>query len=68
MGQLDQSATVHRLGDDDVEETVVATLSPPRLQSEVDEEIESETEVVGEGAADGDAGADAGSEDSSDGE
>jgi large subunit ribosomal protein L25 len=51
---------------DDPEETVVATLSPPRLQSEVDEEIESETEVVGEG--DGDAGADAGSEDSSDGE
>ncbi len=52
---------------DDLEETVVATLSPPRLQSEIDEEIESETEVVGEGA-DGDAGADAGSEDSSDGE
>jgi large subunit ribosomal protein L25 len=51
---------------DDVEETVVATLSPPRLQSEIDEEIESETEVVGEGAADGDAAADAGSEDSSD--
>jgi large subunit ribosomal protein L25 len=53
---------------DDAEETVVATLSPPRLQSEIDEEIESETEVVGEGAAEGDAGADAGSEDSSDGE
>jgi large subunit ribosomal protein L25 len=53
---------------DDIEETVVATLSPPRLQSEIDEEIESETEVVGEGAAEGDAGADAGSEDSSDGE
>ena len=53
---------------DDIEETVVATLSPPRLQSEIDEEIESETEVVGEGAADGDAAADAGSEDSSDGE
>ena len=53
---------------DDAEETVVATLSPPRLQSEIDEEIESETEVVGEGAADGDAAADAGSEDSSDGE
>ena len=53
---------------DDPEETVVATLSPPRLQSEIDEEIESETEVVGEGGAEGDAGADAGSEDSSDGE
>ena len=40
-------------------ETVVATLSPPRLQVEDDDEIESETEVVGEGedAAD-DASAD----------
>ncbi|HXW59526.1 MAG TPA: 50S ribosomal protein L25 [Solirubrobacteraceae bacterium] len=34
---------------DDVEDTVVATLSPPRLQAEVEEEIEAETEVVGEG-------------------
>lgn len=33
---------------DDVEETVVATLSPPRLQAETEEEIESETELVGE--------------------
>jgi large subunit ribosomal protein L25 len=45
---------------DDVEETVVATLSPPRLQ--VEEEVEAETELVGEGeepdeAADGTAGA-----------
>jgi hypothetical protein len=43
---------------DDLEETVIATLSPPRLQSEVEEEIEAETEVVGEeGAqtADGDS-------------
>src|ERR1700722_3599608 len=39
---------------DDPEETVVATLSPPRLQSEVEDEIESETEVVGGGAGDGD--------------
>jgi large subunit ribosomal protein L25 len=51
---------------DDAEETVVATLSPPRLQSEVDEDIEAETELVGEGDAaeassDGDS-----SEDSSD--
>jgi large subunit ribosomal protein L25 len=37
---------------DDVEETVIATLSPPKLQTEADEEIESETEVVGEGSAD----------------
>ncbi len=36
---------------DDPEETVLATLSPPRLQSEVSEEIEAETEVVGEEGA-----------------
>jgi large subunit ribosomal protein L25 len=40
---------------DDVEETVVATLSPPRLQAELDaldeEGIEEETAVVGEGEA-----------------
>ncbi len=42
---------------DDLEETVIATLSPPRLQSEAAEEIEAETEVVGEGgAADADEG------------
>ncbi len=33
---------------DDLEETVIATLSPPRLQSEAAEEIEAETELVGE--------------------
>jgi large subunit ribosomal protein L25 len=49
---------------DDLEETVVVTLSPPRLQSEAEEEIESETELVGE-AAEGGA---EGSESSSDGE
>jgi large subunit ribosomal protein L25 len=48
---------------DDVEETVVATLSPPKLQSEVEDEIESETEVVGEGEAE--AAADEGSDESS---
>jgi large subunit ribosomal protein L25 len=52
---------------DDLEETVVATLSPPRLQAEVEEEIEAETELVGEAAEGGDA-EDAGSEDSSGGE
>jgi large subunit ribosomal protein L25 len=52
---------------DDLEETVVATLSPPKLQAEVEEEIESETAVVGEGeAAAGDAAEGGGSEDSSD--
>lgn len=53
----------------DLEETV-ATLTPPRLQSELDEELEAETEVVGEGAAaeaeadDDQAAADAGDESS----
>ena len=47
---------------DDLEETTVATLSPPRLQSQAAEEIEAETELVGEGASEEAAG---GSEDSS---
>jgi large subunit ribosomal protein L25 len=34
---------------DDPEETVLATLTAPRLQTESDTEIEGETEVVGEG-------------------
>jgi len=43
---------------DDVEDAVVATLSPPKLQAEVEEEIEAETELVGEGEepAEGDEG------------
>ena len=45
-------------------ETVVATLTPPRLSTEDDEEIETETEVVGEAGADGEAAAEG---DSSDG-
>jgi large subunit ribosomal protein L25 len=49
---------------DAVEETVVATLSPPRLQAETAEEIEAETELVGEGAEEGEAAEDADSEDS----
>jgi len=36
---------------DDPEETVVATLSPPRLQAQAEEEIEAETELVGEAGA-----------------
>ena len=47
---------------DDLEETVIATLTPPRLETE-DDEIEAETGIVGEGAgeaegsaADADAG------------
>jgi large subunit ribosomal protein L25 len=35
---------------DDLEETVVATLSAPRLQSETADEIEAETELVGDDA------------------
>jgi large subunit ribosomal protein L25 len=50
---------------DDIEETTVATLSPPRLQSEIDEEIEAETELVGEGGEEAEAEA-SDSEDSSD--
>jgi large subunit ribosomal protein L25 len=53
---------------DDVEETVVATLSPPKLQVEEDE-VESETELVGEdgepaegGDAEGSGGEDSSSE------
>jgi large subunit ribosomal protein L25 len=42
-------------------ETLIATLNPPRLQTEDADEIESETEVVGEGeeGAEGEAGGDA---------
>ena len=52
---------------DDLDETVLATLSPPRLQTEVEEEIEAETEVVGEEGAQAQAAEDAGAEDSSEG-
>lgn len=53
---------------DDVEDAVVATLSPPKLQTEEEEEVESETELVGEDgeAIEGSAeGEDSGGEDSS---
>ncbi len=50
---------------DDIEETVVATLSPPRLQTEVEEEIEAETEVVGEGEEPGEGAEGEGAEGSS---
>jgi hypothetical protein len=36
---------------DDREETVVATLTPPRLQAEAEAELEAETELVGEEGA-----------------
>jgi large subunit ribosomal protein L25 len=38
---------------DDLEETVIATLTPPRLQLEEEGAIEEETERVGEAAAEG---------------
>ena len=56
---------------DDPEETVIATLTPPRLEVEADEEIEEETERVGDPDAaeeavaegDADAGGDAAGDD-----
>jgi large subunit ribosomal protein L25 len=45
-------------------ETVLVTLTPPRLSTEGDDAIETETEVVGEGGGDGEAAAEG---DSSDG-
>ena len=35
---------------DDAEETIIATLSPPRLQVEEEPDLEAETELVGEAA------------------
>jgi len=46
---------------DDREETTVATLSPPRLQTQAAEEIEAETELVGEAEQDEAAGSAEGS-------
>ena len=52
-------------------ETVIATLTPPRLQVEEEEEIEEETEVVGEGEEGAEApaeeGGDGGGEDADSG-
>ena len=39
----------------DPQETVIATLTPPRLRTEAELEMELETEVVGEGGADASA-------------
>jgi large subunit ribosomal protein L25 len=65
LGALDTPDGVTLL--DDPEETVIATLSPPRLQTEAAEEIEAETELVGEDGAQ-DAGADGGDSEGSSGE
>jgi large subunit ribosomal protein L25 len=48
-------------------ETVIATLSPPKLQLEEEEEIEEETEVVGEGE-EGEEAAEEGASDAEDGD
>ncbi|MGI8428384.1 MAG: 50S ribosomal protein L25 [Solirubrobacteraceae bacterium] len=50
LGALAPDAGVTLLDDP---ETVIATLTPPRLQLEPETEIEQETEVVGEGAGTG---------------
>jgi large subunit ribosomal protein L25 len=42
--------------DETADETVLATLTPPRLSTEAEDEIETETEVVGEGEGGEDAG------------
>ncbi|HST55106.1 MAG TPA: 50S ribosomal protein L25 [Solirubrobacteraceae bacterium] len=47
---------------DDPHETVIAILSPPRLQTESDTEIESETEVVGQASAETSAAGGSGDE------
>jgi large subunit ribosomal protein L25 len=52
---------------DDLEETLIATLTPPRLQVEEEEEIEEETEVVGEGEAPAEAAGEAPAAEPSDG-
>jgi large subunit ribosomal protein L25 len=45
LGQIEPPAGVRLIGDQD---TVLATITPPRLQVEAAAEIEEETEVVGE--------------------
>jgi large subunit ribosomal protein L25 len=40
---------------DDTEETVIATLSPPRIEEEPEEELEEETELIGEEGEEGEA-------------
>jgi large subunit ribosomal protein L25 len=60
LAQLQAPAGVQILGDP---ETVIATLTPPRLQAEPETELEAETELVGETgshAAGQDGSADAG--------
>jgi large subunit ribosomal protein L25 len=60
LGQIQVPEGVSLL--DDLEETVIATLSPPRLQTESDTEIEAETEIVGESGSAADSGSASSSE------
>jgi large subunit ribosomal protein L25 len=53
---------------DDLHDTVIATLSPPRLQNEASDDIEAETELVGEDGADASGAEDAGGSEGSSGE
>lgn len=53
---------------DDPDETVVATLTPPRLEVEADDEIEEETGLVGEGEAPGESAEGAAPEGEAEGE
>lgn len=57
LGALTPPAGVTLLGD--LGETVIATISPPRLQAEVSEEIEAETAIVGEEGAPAQGGGEA---------
>jgi large subunit ribosomal protein L25 len=71
LGELTVPANVKLIGEPD---TVIVTLTPPRLQLEEEPEIEGETELVGEGEegaegeAEGEAGAEGGGEEESGGE
>jgi large subunit ribosomal protein L25 len=67
LESLRAPANVELLGDP---ETVIATLTPPKLQLEEEEEIEEETEVVGEGeeGAEGEAAEAAGGDSGGEGE
>ena len=66
FSQLTAPAKVQLIGDD---ETVIATLTPPRLQIEEEPEIEEEVELVGEeGEGEAPAGTEAPGEEGSGGE
>jgi large subunit ribosomal protein L25 len=63
LAQITAPATVTLLDDP---ETVIATITPPRLQTEAEPEIEQETELVAEGEAAEQAAEEAGEREGSD--